>query len=87
MQQILTIEYGDDLLAGMGLSPDEFNEEAKFLLAAKLYELGRLTAGQAAQFCGKSRVEFLMHLPRIGVPACNLREEDAATELEFGRHD
>ena len=87
MQQTLTIEYGDDLLAGLGLSPAEFNEEAKFLLAAKLYELGRFTAGQAPRFCGKSRIEFLLSLPRIGVPACNLREEDAQVELEFGRNE
>ena len=35
----LTIEYGDDVLLSAGLSRNEFDAEARFLLAAKLYEL------------------------------------------------
>ncbi len=45
-QNILTIEYGDDLLYRLGLSREKFSDEAKFLLAAKLYELGRLSSGK-----------------------------------------
>src|SRR6185436_4643884 len=45
----LTIEYGDDVLFSTGLTRNEFDDEARFLLAAKLYELGRLTSGQAAK--------------------------------------
>ena len=48
MTNTLTIEYGADLLLNLGVSPAQFDAEAKFLLAAKLYELSRLTAGQAA---------------------------------------
>ena len=62
-----------------------FAEEVRFLLAAKLYELGRLSSGQAAKLCGKGRVEFLLSLPRAGVPISNLRAEDADAEIEFGR--
>jgi predicted HTH domain antitoxin len=84
MQRQLTIEYGEDVLLGMGLSPEQFSDEAKFLLAAKLYELGKLTSGQAARLCGKGRVEFLYSLEKAGVPMSNLSPEDAETELEFG---
>lgn len=42
-----TISYGDDVLFSTGLSRAEFDEEAAFLLAAKLYELGRLSSGSA----------------------------------------
>jgi hypothetical protein len=82
----MTIEYGDDILVGLGLSPDEFTREARFLLAAKLYELGRLTSGQAARFCGQQRVEFLLNLPRAGVPVSNIPADEADTEIAFGRH-
>ena len=81
----MTIEYGDDVLLGLGLSPDEFSAEAKFLLAAKLYELGRLSSGQAAKFSGKTRVAFLAELPRAGVKVSNLRPEDADEEIAFAR--
>ncbi len=79
----LTIPYGDDVLFSMGLSRDEFDEEATFLLAGKLYELGRLSSGQAAKLCGKSRVGFLMSLPRIGISISNLRPEDSTSEVRF----
>jgi predicted HTH domain antitoxin len=83
MTHTLSIEYGDDVLLSTGLPERDFNEEARFLLAAKLYELGRLSSGQAAALCGKGRVEFLLSLPRIGISVSNLRPEDAASEIEF----
>jgi hypothetical protein len=45
--------------------------------------MGRLTSGQAANLCGMARVEFLLSLPRIEVSISNMREEDAASEVEF----
>ena len=83
MSYILTIEYGEDVLCSLGLSQEEFTKEARLLLAAKLYELGRLNSGQAAKLCGVGRVEFLLSLPRIGGSISNLREEDAVSEVEF----
>ncbi len=83
MRHQLKIEYGDDVLAGVGLSPEEFACEARFLLAAKLYDMGRLSSGQAARLCELGRVDFLLALPRVGINGSNLRLEDADAELEF----
>jgi len=85
MEHQATISYGDDVLFSVGMSQVEFNLEARFLLAAKLYELGRLTSGQAARMCGKQRVDFLLSLSRAGVSTSNLREEDADDEISFIR--
>lgn len=79
----LTIEYTDDLLFRLGVSRQQFTDEAGFLLAAKLYELGRLSSGEAAQLAGQSRVEFLVALSKINLPMSNLREEDLREELNF----
>ncbi len=87
MTHTLTIEYQDDLLFRLGMNSEEFSAEAKFLLAAKLYELGRLSSGEAARLAGKSRVEFLFALAQIGVPMSNLRAEDAALEIGFALHE
>jgi hypothetical protein len=87
MTRTLTIQYGDELLVGLGLSPSEFSTEAVFLLAAKFYELGRLTSGQAAKLCGKERVDFLLDLARIHVPVSNLGADDADEEIAFARHE
>lgn len=86
MAHSLTIQYSDDVLFSLGLSQEQFAEEARFLLAAKLYELGRLTSGQAAKLCRLGRVKFLLSLPRISVSISNLRDEDAVFELEFVRN-
>jgi len=85
MVRKITIEYDEDILLGLGLSPDQFTEEAKLLLAAKLYEQGRITSGQAARLCGKERVAFLLSLERVGIAMSNLQPEDAEAELSFGR--
>lgn len=37
-------------------------------LAMKLFEMGRLTSGQAAQLAGVSRVVFLLSCPQWNVP-------------------
>ena len=86
MHRKLTIEYGDEVLLGTGLTADEFSQEAKLLLAAKLYELGRLTSGQAARLCGMQRMEFLYALKRVGVAMSNLRAEDIESDLQFAQN-
>lgn len=83
MEHSLRIDYGDDVLSSSGLSREQFDAEARFLLAAKLYELARLSSGQAARLCGMGRVDFLLSLPRIGVSITNLQPEDAASEVAF----
>ena len=85
MQHALTIEYGDDVLLALGLSPTEFAVEARRLLAIELYARGKLSAGQAARLCGLGRVDFLVEVARAGRPAANLRPDDADVELAFGR--
>ena len=51
------------------------------LAAVKLYELGRLSSGRAAELAGMARVEFLLHLGRYQV----FPLEKALRDLEQGR--
>jgi predicted HTH domain antitoxin len=83
MANTLTIEYADELLFTLGVSGREFSAEAKLLLAAKLYELGRISSGQAARLAGLNRVEFLFSLGRLNVPMSNLQAEDIENEVNF----
>ena len=78
----LSIEIPEDILLATGQSRDEFIREAKFLLAAKLFEMGRLSSGKASSMCNMPRVDFLLALGRIGISAMNLEPEDLQRELD-----
>lgn len=67
------------------MSDSEFAEELRFLAAAKLFELGRLSSGKAAQLAGMERVAFLYALAQIGVPAINLRAEEVDAEIRAAK--
>jgi predicted HTH domain antitoxin len=79
------IPYPAGMPQMLKLSDDEFSEELRFLAAAKLYELGRLSSGKAARLAGMPRVKFLGELGRVGVPAINLRDEECIAEVQAAR--
>ena len=56
-----------------------FGRELSTLAAVKLYELGRLSFGRAAELAGMSRVEFLMNLNRYRVFPLASELEDLET--------
>ena len=66
-ENTLTIEYSNDILLSLKETPKEFEEEARYLLALKLYELGKISSGKAARLAGLSRVDFLLKLGRYKV--------------------
>lgn len=82
MHQI-TIEYPDDLLVALGANREQFEQEARFTLAAKLFELGRLSSGKAARLAGLDRVTFLLSLHRVGVAMLDLDERELADERRY----
>ncbi|ASC69076.1 hypothetical protein XM38_000020 [Halomicronema hongdechloris C2206] len=51
------------------------------LAAVKLYELGRLSSGRAAELAGMSRVEFLLSLERYHVCPLSAELEDLEQSL------
>lgn len=79
------ITYPAEIPPMLKLSDQEFARELRLLGAAKLFELGRLSSGKAAQLAGMDRVAFLYELNRIGVPAINLRDEEIEAEIKAAR--
>ncbi|MGH9834259.1 MAG: UPF0175 family protein [Blastocatellia bacterium] len=56
-------------------------DEARLLLAVKLYEVGKVTLGQAAKLAGFSKRAFMEILGRYGVPVFNYSAEDLRQEF------
>ena len=81
----ITIECPDDILRALNETPEEFAREARMLLAAKLYEIGRLTSGQAARFAGMDRVLFLDALKSYQVSVINLTQAELEKDFQRAR--
>jgi predicted HTH domain antitoxin len=65
----------------LNVSTDDFEKEAKLALAVKLFELGRLTSGQAAQVAEISRSAFLLSCSRYGAPSVQWDDEELMAEF------
>ncbi len=77
----LIIEYSDVLPDALRISRNEFEQEARMAMAVKLFELGRLTSGQAATLAGLDRVEFIMNLHRYRVSPIQITPEELAEDF------
>ncbi len=67
-----------EVLLALGLSLEQFRAEAKILLAVKLYELGRLSTGAAAQLAGVPKPLFLMKLADYDVDTFDLTKDKSS---------
>jgi predicted HTH domain antitoxin len=81
----LEIPYPEDLPEAMGESPETFEQEIIFLVAAKLYELGRVSSGRAADLAGMGRVEFLDRLGKYRISIFNYPLEELEREIGEAR--
>jgi predicted HTH domain antitoxin len=78
----VTIPYPEELPQTLKLSDSEFAEEVKFLAAAKLFELGKISSGKAAKIAGVDKVTFLEKLGHYKMPAINIQAEEIEKEVE-----
>lgn len=56
------------------------SDEARLFLAAKLYEVGKLSLGKAAQLSGYSKSTFIELIGKMGIPVINYPAEDLERE-------
>ena len=77
----LTLDYPENLPDSARLSRQEFEKAMRFAMAAKLFELGRISSGQAASLVPMSRYSFLKSLGEIGASAIDWDVDEFANEV------
>ena len=81
MSQV-TLSIPDEILLALEATPDEFASRLCFAASVKLYEMGPLSSGAAAQLAGVPKPYFLTRLADYGVDTFDLSEEELNHDLE-----
>jgi predicted HTH domain antitoxin len=77
----VSLEIPEEILISLKETPESLTREIQILAAVKLFELGKLSSGRAAQLAGMSRVEFLRILGRYQVSPFSLTLEQLEQDV------
>lgn len=75
------IEVPEEILISLKETPESISRELSILAAVKLFELGKLSSGRAAQLAQLSRVEFLNLIGRYQVSPFTLAPEELEQDV------
>jgi len=78
----IVLEIPDEILISLKETSSEFSKDILMLAAVKLYQMGKLSSGRAAQLAGIPRVSFLQSLAGYGVPIFELTPEELRQDFE-----
>jgi predicted HTH domain antitoxin len=73
----IEVHASESVVRSLGAGEDEL----RFLLVAKLIELGRVSVGRGAELCGIPLATFMEKLGAIGVPVINYGDDELDDEL------
>ena len=77
----VVLDIPEEILISLKDTTQEFSKDILMLAAVKLFELGKLSSGRAAQLAGMSRISFLQMLTRYKVPIFDLTEEELKQDM------
>lgn len=78
----LKIKYPAGFERAVHLTKDELEQHLRLMAALKMFELGKVSSGKAAELAGMSKAEFLETCGKYRVSVFNYPDEEIASELE-----
>lgn len=78
----LTLNYPDNFESAVQTTPEELEAQIRLMAALKMFELGKLSSGKAAELAGMSRAEFFEMCGRYKVSIFNYLPDELEAELE-----
>ena len=78
----LQIKYPSGLEQAVHMTKKELEWHIRLMAALKMFELGKVSSGKAAELAGISRVEFLETCGRYGVSVYNVPPDEIEIELK-----
>jgi predicted HTH domain antitoxin len=76
----ISIALEEDVVALLRQSNQPVEHAARELIVLELYRRGTISSGKAAQLLGMSRVEFIQHASRLGIPYFAMTEDEWKNE-------
>lgn len=83
----IVINIPEEIMLCLKETYSDISKEICMIAAVKLYELGKLSSGRAAQMAGLSRVSFLSRLSHYKVSIFDLSEEEILEDLQNAMPD
>ncbi len=77
----VSIEIPEEVLISLKETRETIARELQILAAVKLFELGKLSSGRAAQLAGMPRVQFLILLGQYQVSTFSLTTEELERDV------
>ncbi|MBE9571935.1 MAG: UPF0175 family protein [Proteobacteria bacterium] len=77
----IKIKYPSGFEIAVHMTKEEMEYHIRLMAALKMFELGKVSSGKAAQLAGMSRVEFLETCGRYRVSAFNYSPEEVEREI------
>jgi predicted HTH domain antitoxin len=79
--QSIVMSLPDDLAASIEMTPEELASQVRLMAALKMFELGKISTGKAAELAGLTKVDFIEACGRYHVSMFNYKPEDVEAEL------
>jgi predicted HTH domain antitoxin len=78
----LKIRYPSGFEHAVHMTKEEIEQHIRLMAALKMFELGKVSSGKAAELAGMSRVEFLETCGRYRVSVFNYPPEELEAEIK-----